>query len=461
MTYRLLIKGDLRTGDGDIDVVNPATGLPFERCALGSAALVDQCVAAAGAAFAPWAALGYACRRQHLEWLADALDARREDLASVLTLEQGKPIAQATQEVDGAIAAFRYFAAQALAPEWIERPGRRILQRRVPLGPVAAILPWNYPLILFALRVGPALISGNTVVAKPAPTTPLATLLLGEIAAPILPPGVLNIVTGAGDVGSRLTGHPDIAQIAFTGSTATGRRVMESAAPGIKRLMLELGGNDAAIVLDDADVDVVAGPIFWSAMENAGQMCMATKRVYAPARLYDRLCEALAALACNAIVGDGLRPETQIGPVQNVAQHHKLAGYLEEAHARGTCHGGGGMLGRPGYFIAPTIVRDMPDDSRLVREEQFGPILPVLRYDALDEAFARANDTPYGLAGSVWTADPERGFAVAERLETGMVWINQALDLPFDIAAEGAKQSGFGGDELAAYTRLQVVNAAV
>lgn len=390
------------------------------------------------------------------------MEARFDELARLLTEEQGKPLPEARYEIGGSIATIRAFAEVDLKDEIIrESASERIVQIRHPLGVVAAITPWNFPMLLLMLKLGPALITGNCVVAKPAPTTPLTTLLFGEIAAQVLPHGVLNTIVDANDLGDLLTSHPDVARVSFTGSTATGKKVMGSVASSLKRLSLELGGNDAAIVLDDVDVKAVAARIFQAATVNAGQVCLAAKRVYAPAVIYDELCEELGKLATEAIVDDGLKQGTQIGPIQNKQQFDKLKGYLEDAKANGKVIAGGEPLDRKGYFIAPTIVRDIPDSARLVQEEQFGPILPILSYDDLDDALARANDTYYGLGGTVWSGDPERGFDVARRMETGTIWVNKHLDLPFGVPFAGAKQSGFNSDAIEQYTQIRIVNVAL
>jgi len=385
---------------------------------------------------------------------------------ALLTLEQGKPLAQAAHEIGGTIAALRYFAAQTLEPHVIRATDlERITEHRAPLGVVAAITPWNFPMILLMLKVAPALVTGNTVIAKPAATTPLTTLLLGEVAAPILPAGVFQTIADANDLGAALAAHTGVAHVSFTGSTATGKKVLVATADRLARSTLELGGNDAALVLDDADVATVAPGIFAAAMLNAGQVCLAAKRVYAPASLYEALCAALAALADAAVVGDGLEPGTQIGPVQNRVQYEKVLGYLADARNSGRIIAGGEAIARDGYFIAPTIVRDIGDSASLVREEQFGPVLPILSYDTLDEAIERINASDYGLGGTVWTADPARGEDVARRIDSGTIWVNRHLDLPFDVAFGGAKQSGIGRQQglagLEEFTQARVVNVAL
>ena len=466
MKYRMLIDGNLLGSEREIAVVDPATGEPFATAPRADSELLAKAVAAARRVQPAWAAQTMDQRRGVLERLADAFAARADDFARLLTQEQGKPFAEAQYEIGASIAALRAFAAMTLPVEIIkETADTRIVRQHTPLGVVAAITPWNFPMLLLMMKVAPALMAGNAVIAKPAPTTPLTTLLFGEVARAILPAGVLATIVDDNDLGEAITAHPDIAKISFTGSSATGKRVMASAAGTLKRLTLELGGNDAAIVLDDVDVKAVAPRIFQAAMMNAGQVCLAAKRVYAPAALYDSLCEELARLAERAIVDDGAKQSTEIGPVQNRQQFEKLKVFLEHANAYGAVIAGGAPLDRPGYFIAPTIVRDIPDDARLVREEQFGPILPVLKYDDLDDAIARGNDSEFGLGATIWTADPERGMKVALKVDAGTVWINKHLDLPFDVPFGGAKQSGVGvelGQEgFEEFTQAKIINIAL
>jgi acyl-CoA reductase-like NAD-dependent aldehyde dehydrogenase len=465
MTYAMLIDGERVAGPTGLDVINPATGAVFARCARATGVDLERAVGAARRAFPGWAGLGWAQRRAVLHRLADALEARAEELAALLTAEQGKPLAQARMEVGGSIAAFRYFSGTELADKvLVDDAAALIVEHYAPLGVVAVITPWNFPLILMALKVACALATGNTVVAKPAPTTPLTALLLANIAADLLPAGVLNMIVDANDLGGALSGHPDVAKVTFTGSTATGRKVMESAAGTIKRLTLELGGNDAAIVLDDADIATVAPRIFTAATFNSGQVCTAAKRIYVPRALHDPLCDALADLATGAVVGDGTVPDTTIGPVQNRMQYEKLLEFIEDSRVHGTIIAGGRRDDRPGYYIAPMIVRDLPDTARLVCEEQFGPVVPVLAYDTIDEVVARANLGEFGLAGSVWGSDQDRAIAVARRIVTGTVWVNTHLDLRFDVPFGGARQSGLGREQgidgLREFVQPHVVNCA-
>ncbi len=462
--FKMLIGGELVAGSSDFDVINPATGAPFARCPKADESLLDAAVAAAKHAFSSWAATPIEDRAALVGRLADQLEARAGEFASLLTQEQGKPLDQATYEVMGAVFTLRAFAAMRIEPRTLrDGPSNQVLEHRTPLGVVGAITPWNFPLILVMNKLGPALVTGNTMVVKPAPTTPLTTLLLGELCAELLPPGVVNIICDENELGGLLSQHPDVAKVAFTGSTATGKKVMASAATGVKRVTLELGGNDAAIVLDDVDPRAVARKIYAGAMANAGQICVAIKRAYVPAAMYDEFCDELALLAKAAIVDDGAKQGTTIGPVQNKMQFEKVKGLLDDARTRGTIIAGGEPLDRPGYFIPPTIVRDLDDDAPLVREEQFGPVLPVLAYNDIDEVIARANDSEYGLGGSVWGKDLTRATDVARRINTGTTWVNQYLAIDPTIPFRGTKQSGLGAElgeaGLHEYTQAHIINA--
>ena len=310
----------------------------------------------------------------------------------------------------------------------------------------------------------PALIAGNTFVLKPAPTTPLTSLRLGEIIKDIVPKGVINIVTDENDLGAKLTAHPDVRKISFTGSTATGAKVMAGAAGLLKRITLELGGNDAGIVLDDVNPKEVAPHLFRSAFQNSGQVCIAMKRLYVHEKVYDEVVDELAALANEAIVGDGLEQGTTHGPLQNKMQYEKVKAMLEEAKAEGKVVAGGEVPDGKGYFIKPTIIKDLPEDSTLVKEEQFGPVLPVLSFASEDEAVERANNTSMGLGGSVWSCNLDKAYALAEKMESGTVWINKHAELDPSIPFGGANQSGLGnelGEEgLAEFTQLKVINMA-
>jgi len=462
--FRLLIDGELVSGPSSFDVINPATGETLTQCPKADEALLERAIAGAKAALPGWSARPVEERAALIGQLSDALEARAGEFASVLTAEQGKPLDQAMYEIMGSVFTLRAFAAMRIEPKVLrDEGGNRVIEHRTPLGVVAAITPWNFPLILLMNKLGPALVTGNTLISKPAPTTPLTTLLFGELAQAILPPGVLSVLCDENELGPLLTAHKDVAKVAFTGSTATGKKVMAAAADTVKRVTLELGGNDAAIVLDDVDPRKVAQHVYRGAMANAGQICVAIKRAYVPAPMYDDFCDELAVLARQAIVDDGAKQGTTIGPIQNKAQFEKVKALIDDARQRGTVVAGGEPLDRPGYFIPPTIVRDLDDDAPLVREEQFGPVLPVLKYDDLDDVIARANDGDYGLGGTIWGKDLARATDVAMRIDSGTVWVNQYLAIEATIPFRGVKQSGIGAElgeaGLLEYTQAHIVNA--
>lgn len=463
--YRLLINGELVPGDATMDVINPANERVLATCPRASTAQLNSAVAAAKAAFPAWSAKPIGERKQVVNAIADVIQANANELAQLLTQEQGKPLGDAIGEIYGTAAFFRYFTSLDLPVEVIdENDGRRVEAHRRPLGVVGAIVPWNFPMILMAFKIPPALVAGNTVVLKPAPTTPLTNLRLGELIRDVVPAGVLNIITDANDLGAALTAHPDVRKVSFTGSTATGSKVMAGAAGLLKRITLELGGNDAGIVLDDVDPAETAPKLFQSAFQNSGQVCIAMKRLYVHESIYDEMCEALAAIAERTIVGDGLQQGTQLGPLQNRMQYERVKELLEDAKQHGKVIAGGTGLDQPGYFIRPTIVRDITDGTRLVDEEQFGPVLPVIKFKDPEDAVARANASPWGLGGSIWSANPARAYALAEKLDAGTVWVNKHAELDPRIPFGGAKQSGLGtelGEEgLKEFTQLKIINIA-
>lgn len=465
-TFKLLIDGELVDGATTMPVINPATGVAFTTSPRADLNQLNEAVAAAKAAFPDWSARSIDDRRELLLSLSSALEQRVQEFAMLLTHEQGKPFAQAMMECMGSVFVIRGMATYDLEPQVLRQDdATRAIEYRSPLGVVAAITPWNFPVILLINKIAPALLAGNTLVIKPAPTTPLTTLLLGELCATIFPRGVVNVVVDQNDLGAALTQHPDVAKIAFTGSTVTGRKVMAAAASSIKRVTLELGGNDAALVLEDVDVKETARKVFDGAMLNAGQICVAIKRAYVHESIYDSFCDELARLASEVVVGDGTDPATQLGPIQNQAQFEKIQHFLDDARMNGKVIAGGVALPRPGYFISPTIVRDIADDTLLVREEQFGPILPVLKYHSVEEAIDRINRSEFGLAGSVWGRDVNRAATVATQIDSGTVWVNQHMDLTPELPFRGAKQSGFGAElgrpGLEEYTQARVVNVAL
>lgn len=464
--FRMLIDGRLVTGKRAMEVIDPATEEVIATCPHASGEELDRAVEAAVRAFPGWAATPVAERRAALVRVAEIVEANCDMLARLLTREQGKPLAEAAGEVMRTAGFFRFFAGVEMSgDEVVERDSRRIETLRRPLGVVGAIVPWNYPLLLMAFKLPPALLAGNTVVLKPAATTPLTTLRFGELVGEIFPAGVLNVISDRNDLGAAMTNHPGIAKISFTGSTQTGRLVMEGAAATLKRLTLELGGNDAAIVLGDVDPKEAAPKLYAAAFRNSGQVCIAIKRLYVHADIYEEMCRELCALADRARVGNGLDPATEHGPLQNRAQLDKVLELISDSARHGTIVAGGATCEERGYFVRPTIVRDIEDGARLVDEEQFGPVLPVIRFTDSEDAVARANASPFGLGGSVWSSDPEAARALAHRLDVGTAWINKHADLSPDLSFGGVKQSGFGrelGEEgIAEYTQIRIVNAAL
>ncbi|MFB8383804.1 aldehyde dehydrogenase family protein [Streptomyces rubiginosohelvolus] len=426
-------------------VLDPATGEAFDEAPDQRAQELDAAVRRAHEAWRSWRS-DPAARAAALLASADAVEAAGPELAPLLTREQGKPLTESSAEIARTAARLRWFAAAAPEPRTI-RDGRAVHSeiRWRSLGPVAAIVPWNFPLQLASAKFAPALAAGNTVVLKPSPFTPLATRLLGSVLSAALPEGVLTVLTGREPLGALLASHPGIRHVTFTGSVPTGRAVAAGAASGLARITLELGGNDAAILLDDVDVERIADRLFWAAFRNCGQVCMAVKRVYAPARLHERVVEALAARAKAVVVGAGLDEGTELGPLNNAAQLARVERYTARALADGArAAAGGHRLDRPGWFHAPTVLTDVPPDSPVVTEEQFGPVLPVLPYGSVDEAVDAANATRFGLGGSVWGTDLDRAEAVAGRLECGTVWINHHAELSLAQPFAGVKESGVG-----------------
>lgn len=464
-TPSLVIDGRKVAGDrGTLPVIDPALGEAFAECPNASPAQLDEAVAAAGRAFEQWQHSTCAERRALLEAIAARIEQNAPELAEIIVREQGKPLALAHVEVGGAVAWTRATAALELPVEVIEdRPGKRIELHRRPLGVVGSITPWNWPLMIAVWHIMPALRAGNAVVIKPSELTPLNTLRLVELIDEVAPPGLVNAVAGGGALGREISGHPGIQKIVFTGSTRTGQDIMRNAADTLKRLTLELGGNDAGIVLPGTDIGAIAEGVFGSAFLNMGQTCAALKRLYVHESQYEDMCRHLVAIAARQKVGNGLDEGTSFGPIQNRDQFERVCELVEDARAAGArilC--GGEPLPGKGYFYPPTLVADIADGTRLVDEEQFGPVLPVIRYRDVDEAVRLANASTNGLGGSVWSGDPEAARAVANRLECGTVWINGHAEVLPHCPFGGCKMSGFGVEfgleGLLEYTRPQLLN---
>ena len=461
--FSLTIDGNQVAAATTFGVINPATGAVFEHAPECSADQLDQAFAAAGRAFTSWRT-DEAARRAAMVKAADLLMASVNEIAPVLTSEQGKPLASAQIEVYASAIWLQHYAAMPIPHDILQDDdAARVEVVRRPLGVVAAITPWNFPLVLAFWKIAPALLAGNTMVLKPSPFTPLATLKTVELLQSVLPPGVLNAVSGGDGLGALMTSHPVPRKISFTGSTATGKLVAASAAPDLKRITLELGGNDPAIVLEDANPEVVANAIFEHAFDNNGQVCSAIKRVYVPEALYDDVVDVLAQKASAIVVGDGSDPASQLGPINNAPQYERVKMLVADAISSGaTAVTGGSALDRPGYFFAPTILANIQEGTRIVDEEQFGPALPVLSYRTIDEAIERANASHFGLSGSVWGTDSDQAAKVASQLDCGTTWVNTHLQLGPSQPFGGHKWSGIGVENgtwgLDAFTEVQAIH---
>ena len=461
--FVMTIGGDSVPAGESFGVHNPATGEVFAHAPECSRTQLDAAFDSAAKAYRDWKS-DEAARRATLLQMADVLLASAGEIAPVLTAEQGKPLGEANIEVFAAAIWCQYFANLETPSQTIQDDADALVDViRRPLGVVAAITPWNFPLTLAFWKIAPALLAGNTMVLKPSPFTPLATLKTVELLRSVLPPGVLNVVSGGDDLGAWMTGHPVPRKISFTGSIETGKKVAQSAAPDLKRVTLELGGNDPAIVLDGADPAWVAKAIFAGAFNNNGQVCSAIKRVYVPENLYDDVVAALASHASSTKVGDGTEPDSQLGPINNAPQFERVKELVADAISGGAqAVTGGHPMDRPGYFFEPTILAGLTDGTRIVDEEQFGPALPVVSYRDVNDAVERANATHFGLSGSVWGPDVDRASEVAGQLECGTAWVNTHLALGPAQPFGGFKWSGIGVENgpwgLAEFSELQVVH---
>ena len=462
--YRNLIDGEMVDNGSWLEVVNPASEQVIGRVPSCGKDELDRAVAAARRAFKSWRKTSQEERQKVVQGIAAAIKDNADELYRLLTSEQGKPHAQAQQEIYGAAGLAAAQSTLTLDDVINQDDDTRLSRtRRVPVGVVGGIVPWNFPIMMAIQKIVPALVAGCTIVLKPSPFTPLTTLRIAELIKDVVPAGTVNIITGEDTLGPLITEHPDIDKITFTGSTATGKKIMEGASGDLKRITLELGGNDASIVLPDADVEKVAEQLFWSSFSNAGQVCIAAKRVYIHKDIYDDLSKAIADYAKNVVVGDGAQQGTGVGPIQNKKQYERVLELIQDAKDQGYkfLTGGDKDPSGSGYYVPITILDNPPEDARIVAEEQFGPVMPLLKFDTVDEAIERANNSDYGLAGAVWTKDTEQGVAIAEQLETGTVWINEFMHLSPFAPFGGHKQSGFGAeygvDGLKEFTYPQVI----
>jgi acyl-CoA reductase-like NAD-dependent aldehyde dehydrogenase len=445
--YPIVVGGkSIQTAD-HFEVRNPATGEVVGLAPKASRSQLDDAVEAANAAFPNWSKRPDDERKNVCRTVARKIGEHAEELARLLTMEQGKPLngLGSRFELGGAQAWAQYTAELDIPVKVLQdnNEGRVELHRK-PMGVVGSITPWNFPLMIAIWHIIPAIRAGNTVVNKPSPYTPLSTLRMIELIQEALPPGVVNCIAGEDALGAAMSGHEHIQKIAFTGSGATGRKVMSAAATTLKRLTLELGGNDAGIVLPDVAPQQIAEGLFWGAFINNGQTCAALKRLYVHDDIYDDVCDSLADYARAVPVGNGLDEKNVLGPVQNPMQHEKVARLVEAAKAAGGRVLLGGDRPNNGLFFPLTLIADLDNGNPLVDEEQFGPALPIIRYKQLDDAIARANDNPNGLGGSIWSRDVHRARDLALQMECGTVWINKHGAIQPNAPFGGVKGSGFG-----------------
>ena len=462
--YKNLIDGKMVDNGQWLEVLNPATEQVVGRVPSCGKEELDSAVAAARRAFTQWKKTTAEERQHVVQGIAAAIKENADELYRLLTSEQGKPHAQAQQEIYGAAGLAAAQSTLTLDDVINQDDDTRLSRtRRVPVGVVGGIVPWNFPIMMAIQKIVPALVAGCTIVLKPSPFTPLTTLRVAELIKDVVPAGTVNIITGEDTLGPLITEHPDIDKITFTGSTATGKKIMEGASGDLKRITLELGGNDASIVLPDADVQKVAEQLFWSSFSNAGQVCIAAKRIYIHEDIYDDLSKAIADYAKTVVVGDGSQQGTGVGPIQNKKQYERVLDLIQDAKDNGYkfLTGGDKDPSGTGYYVPITILDNPPEDARIVAEEQFGPVMPLMKFASVDEVIERANNSEYGLAGAVWTKDTDKGVEIAEQLETGTVWINEFMQLSPFAPFGGHKQSGFGAeygiDGLKEFTYPQVI----
>lgn len=467
MDFFQTINGQPVSASASRDIFNPANGALVGAAPIGVQDDLENAVRAAKEAQREWRLSSEDDRKNACARIAAAIEASADELAALLTREQGKPLKGlgAEFEIGGCIAWANAAASMEIPVKVLQDDeASHIEQHRTPLGVVGSITPWNWPLMIAIWHLAPAIRTGNAVVVKPSPYTPLGTLKMVEIIAGELPPGLVNCISGDDDLGAAMTAHEDIQKIMFTGSTKTGKDIMAAAAPTLKRLTLELGGNDPGIVLPDADPATIAEGVFWGAMINSGQTCAALKRLYVHEDIYDAMCEALVAFARATPMGDGMDPATALGPLQNRAQLEKAHALVMDAERNGAKVMSGGAPTGEGFFFPVTIVGDARDGMRLVDEEQFATVLPVIRYKSIDDAIESANRLKTGLAASVWSSDVDAARDIAAKIDAGTVYINKHGEVLPHVPFGGVKESGvgveFGEEGLEAYTNIKIINIA-
>ncbi|PGH08075.1 hypothetical protein AJ79_06075 [Helicocarpus griseus UAMH5409] len=445
-TFHNVINNELVSTATTRHSINPANRQPNPEVPVSTQEDLDKAVAAAKKAFKAWSKTTFEERRTALCAFADALDANKDGFAKTLTMEQGKPLAQSYQEIGMATTWLRTIPTQTLPEEVLEdTEDRKIIHHHVPMGVACGIVPWNYPILLACGKIAPALYTGNTLIVKPSPFTPYCDLKLGELATKFFPPGVLQVLSGGDDLGPMMTAHPGIDKVSFTGSSMTGKKVMASCAATLKRVTLELGGNDPAIICEDVDIDAIIPKIAILSFLCSSQICMMIKRIYVHEKIYDQFLDAFVKFTKTLKSGEGNEPDVFFGPVQNSMQYEKVKDLFTSIEGEGLKPVLGGKIEESdGYFITPTVIDNPPEKSRVVTEEPFGPIVPFMKWSDEDDVIARANDTQMGLGSSVWSKDTERAARIARQLESGSVWVNSHFDVAPGVPFGGHKWSGIG-----------------